>query len=389
MNYIAPPELPAVTYLEPFVLGNKKEKTSTPGDNSTVTTTTSVNEPSGKWSPYGDEAAEKEKELRENVEANAATQANIGKGIGETQQLENEGNALNNRTGTRDVSSMYAPLGMSSVLWKSFNTANGMTANDTLAASRAADARNNRQYYKGGTAGRVGAYGSGFAAPTYNYGKAPVETEEMRQQRMNAQAQQQALTSATDLQAFINRLPAQQRQQLDSMSVQLMQQLGLNQQQLDYYLARSVHSKSYELPIDQYYSAMMKEYTEDLKLHWDTEAAKLAIHYVDEDPNIAGLIMSIRAGTYISVPDIMMGQIYGHVKQDIEKAKAEAAAAGKPMDPSEEAGLMASLFGILKQMFAGAQFDSILNTADDANKNLYNRSGVGRFINKWLGGGSN
>jgi len=388
MNYVTPPELPAVTYLEPFVLGNKKEKTNESSVNNTVTTTPSVNEPSGKWSPYSDEAAEKEKELRENVEENAATQANIDKGIGETQQLENEGNELTNRTGTRDVSSMYAPIGMSSALWKSFNTANGMTANDTLAASRAADARNNRQYYKGGTAGRIGAYGSGFAAPTYNYGKAPVETEEMRQQRMNAQAQQQALTNATDLQAFINRLPAQQRQQLDSMNVQLMQQLGVNQQQLDYYLARSVHSKSYELPIDQYYNAMMKEYDEDLKLHWDTEAAKLAVSYVDNDPNIAGLIMSIRAGTYISVPDIMMGQIYGHVKQDVERAKAEAAAKGKPMDPGEEAGLIAALLGVLKQIYARAQLDNTLDTVEGANKDLLNRSGFKRILNLLPGGGN-
>lgn len=105
---------------------------------------------------------------------------------------------------------------------------NNMSADDTLAASRAADAYNNRlRYMQGDIGARTFTMGStGIADPTINK-VAPIETQEMRQMRANESIDNLVRQQQANLAADIERHGLDLQAQKDQNILTIAQQYGI------------------------------------------------------------------------------------------------------------------------------------------------------------------
>ncbi len=243
---------------------------------------------------------------------------------------------------------------------------NGQSFDNTLNASRQADALNNRQYWR---AARIGkrtnsSFGSTGITAGQAYKYAPIETQETRQMRANENVDLLARKGQQQLATEMQQYPFEMQQAIDKNILELDKLATTTGFDIKKYMQQSVWDSEYGDSFDTYWANLKskfgKELDEDLRQRVLNNLSSLE-HPLKE--MYAGL-----EGT--TAPDVWTEWILNYIN----------AFTADISDPKEQLTTLATVIGSVLQILAKQTGESLGDVSSGLLEGLNSSGGMGSFM---------
>lgn len=205
---------------------------------------------------------------------------------------------------------------------------NDMSAADTLALSRQADAYNNRVRYQGGDIGaRTFSMGSsGITTPTLQK-VSPIETQEMRQMRANEDVDKYARQEQARLAADIERHGLNLQEQRDQNIMQIAQQYGLTDPAILQQLRSLALDINYGNPMRKAQDLISTDLLNKIKARFGGQLANYYLKLYRSYPNLAATMANyagMQLPTWAAAQlDSAAAEIVSDIKDPMERIAAQ------------------------------------------------------------------
>lgn len=256
-----------------------------------------------------------EPEIKQTPGKETLTEAQSAVDNGAKTTYDSSVQGYRNNLFNRDSSEFLKYMSQQFPMWSNFASANGMSAQDTLDASRRADAFNNKLRWNNANAGLVTH--NGLQGGTINpYRRDTISTAEMRQQRVNEQAQQQALQGATDIQTAISRLPVEVQKQIEQNNINFASHLGMTENQFNYELKRMYADINYNLPARQVLQQLNTRWMSFFQRSMSTKDAQVITQAMSTNRTLGSYLDKLLTGNNTDLEQFMTGKVLDDILND-------------------------------------------------------------------------
>lgn len=295
-----------------------------------------------------------------------------------SDDTENKGREVVTDTSDRDYAGLYRAMGFNPALYKMWNQTNGLNAKQTLANSRAVDAYNSKNRFKGGQAGYVGRNGDNVVQASAQYGRdQPIETEDSRQQHMNAQAQQQALLAAQQLTADTQRMPVDMRKKFDDIRAALISKGAMNEVEFNNFWEQMKAVNIYTMTLQQRWNWAAQAIYKNIEQRYGERAANAIMSmYRNHKYGVGAIFSMLMAGDRYTIGDLSDIQIQTALQQDLEQWKID-----NPNATPSEIANHASAANAAIQMARMVALESSYSNVIGQSKQALKKDNVGNWLN--------
>ena len=231
-----------------------------------------------------------------------------------TGEQENRDNLIALETNNRHVAPMFNYYAQFAPAWNRFASATGMNADETLHASRRADAFNNKLRWN--SADPVLVTQQGVSGGIRPYRKDSIQTADIKQQGVNERTQAQALTGLTNLQAAVGQLPYEVQHQVTNNMLDLSKRIGVNTTDFANFMDRMYADISFNLPVHEAINEQALEYRTLLAKHIGEREAQNIYNALKNNTTYANYYSKIMSGYNVSAETLLDQQVWDEILHD-------------------------------------------------------------------------